>query len=72
MHPVEEGFCDKAEADAEPGLAGGVADIELGIRDGEVRLMAEAGGRPNVDSRIPIACTDDKHLQNRKFRQNLT
>jgi hypothetical protein len=45
----------RAEADAEAEIDGGVAGTELGMWGGEVRLTAEAGGRPSV-ARIPIAC----------------
>jgi hypothetical protein len=69
-HSVEE-LVDKAEADTELEMDGGVAGTVLGMRDGEVRLTAEAGGPPSVGSRIPIACTCDKKLQNRKLRWGL-
>ena len=66
-HSVEEEPVDKAEADSEPERDGGVAGTVLGMRDGEVRPTAEAGGPPSVGSRIPIVCTFDKKLQNRKL-----
>jgi hypothetical protein len=66
-HSVEWGNVDKAEADAEAEIAGGVAGTELGMQYGEARLTAEAGGPPIVGYRIPIVCTCDKKLQNRKL-----
>jgi hypothetical protein len=66
-HSLEEEFVDKAEADAEPEIYGGVVGTVLGMQDAEVRLTAEAGGPLSVGSRTPIACTCDKKLQNRKL-----
>jgi hypothetical protein len=64
---VEEELVDKAEADTELERDGGVAGAVFGMRDGEVRLIAEAGGPLSVDSGNAIACTCDKKLQNRKL-----
>jgi hypothetical protein len=67
-HSVEEGIVDdKAKADAEAEINGRVAGTELGMRDGEVLLTAEAGGPLIVGYRILIACICDKKLQNQKL-----
>ncbi len=70
-HSVEE-IVDKAEADADPEIDGGVAGTELGMWDGEVLLTAEAGDPPSVGSRMTIACTCDKKLQIQKLHWSLT
>jgi hypothetical protein len=51
---------DESETDVVEGGA------ELGTRDAEVRLSAEAGCSPSGGVRIPIVCTG-KMLRSRRF-----
>ena len=62
-HFVEDS-ADRAEAGAEAEIDAEVAGAGLGMRDAEGRLADEAEDPPSVESRIQIACTYDKKLQN--------
>jgi hypothetical protein len=59
-----EDSADRAEAGAETEIDAGVAGAGLGMRDAEGWLADEAEDPPSVESRIQIACTYDKKLQN--------
>ncbi len=67
----DEEFADESGADTESEMDAGMGATELEAVDVEVRLYTE-GRCPLSGFRIPIACTHDKKLRNRKFCQSLT
>ena len=68
-----EGLVEKTEVEAEREIDAGSVGAEFELWDSGILSTAEVGWcSPRVGSQIPIACTYDSRLQNRRHRCSLT